>query len=525
MEAVFLNSSFKPLKIIDAFSSLIWTDRYCGYGDFELRLPMSDTAIIGINVGDYVSIRESERTMIVETIDISTSIEERYVTISGRSLESILTRRIIWEDSIITGKLEEGILRLLNTELMEAKNENRDVVQMFFVTSEDPEIEDLEVTAQFNAGDNLYDAIYNICASERLGFRILAQENGTMEFRLYKGIDRSYKQEKNAWVIFSPKFENIKSSEMNMDTTNLKTYVLARSDYTEQVKYISEMDGDGQNVKYDTRTEKRRIEVEVNGDLTGLERREIFYRSNQVPESVDIEKFGAPGDRVNKQAFCSYEPVYFRRDDYEADMKEFEERANALYVPAVKEHTESRLEWMKPGDPGYIPEIGGSVGQSHVVTYKVPGTTPEEYEKNNKAYNAYVQYHTPNKDDYMNYRWVLTDEEGYHNALDEARAAIEAEVAAARAQKVEITRGIMKTEAEAVLAENSNISRFEGDLDPHVQNLFGKDYYLGDLVQIVDEYGFQATTRVVAMMYSEEEGAGYMQSPTFESDDEAVFDI
>lgn len=525
MEAIFLDSLFRPSKIVDAFTSFIWIDRYCGAGNFELRLPMSSSALAGIKIGDYVSITQSKYHMIVEGINISITSEDAYATITGRSLETILNRRFIYSDAILSGNLQDGILRLLNTEIIDPNNEDRKIVQFYFIESDDPAVQELEIDYQVTVGDNLYDVIYAICNSKHLGFRLIPGDtDGTMGFLLYKGVDHSYRQDKNSLVVFSPNFENLKSSEMDMDVSSLRNYMLVRSDYTETVQVPVDVDIETGEVKYESVTVDRRIEAEVGADLSGLDRYEVFKRSNLRPDDIDRSSFGSPSDYVNKNDFCKYEATHFDSDAYYKEYQAFQDKANSLYQPAVKEHTETRLEWMKPGDEGYIPEIGGSVGQAHAVTVVVPGTTPEEFQKNNALYFNYVENNKPDKENYKTYEWVMYDAAGYAEALMQAAARIEAEIEAARAKKREKCQAIMQTEAEAEMANMLGVSTFEGDLDPRFQEFFGKDYYLGDEVQIINEYGYQAVTRITEIMYSEEEGVGYLQSPTFESDDKAEFE-
>ena len=52
MELLVLNTSFESVAIIDSFKSLIWTDRYKAYGDFELYLPI-DTSLLAFLQQDY----------------------------------------------------------------------------------------------------------------------------------------------------------------------------------------------------------------------------------------------------------------------------------------------------------------------------------------------------------------------------------------------------------------------------------------------------------------------------------------
>ena len=43
-----------------------------------------------------------------------------------------------------------------------------------------------------------------------------------------------------------------------------------------------------------------------------------------------------------------------------------------------------------------------------------------------------------------------------------------------------------------------------------------QDYYLGDIVSVANEYGFQANTRIIEMLESEDE-TGYKITPTFDT--------
>ena len=39
MDALILDKNWEVVAILDAFQSFIWTDRFLGYGDFEVYVP------------------------------------------------------------------------------------------------------------------------------------------------------------------------------------------------------------------------------------------------------------------------------------------------------------------------------------------------------------------------------------------------------------------------------------------------------------------------------------------------------
>ena len=97
MEIYVLNTNFESVAVVDEFESLIWTDRYDEAGDFELYMSMDKRLLEYLRKDYYLWNADSEHMMIIEGINIVSDVEEgNKLIVSGRSLESILDRRIIW---------------------------------------------------------------------------------------------------------------------------------------------------------------------------------------------------------------------------------------------------------------------------------------------------------------------------------------------------------------------------------------------------------------------------------------------
>lgn len=93
MELLILNTKLESDSIIDTYKSLIWTDRYSSYGDFEVYTSATINVLRQVKKGYYLWNRDSEHTMIIEDIEIQSNAEfGNDIAITGRSLESILTR-------------------------------------------------------------------------------------------------------------------------------------------------------------------------------------------------------------------------------------------------------------------------------------------------------------------------------------------------------------------------------------------------------------------------------------------------
>ena len=174
------------------------------------------------------------------------------VTITGRSLESLLSRRIVWTQTLLDGSVQDCIKKLLDENVISPKDVNRKIPNFVFETSVEKAVTEPKITAQFT-GDNLYDVISEICRLTGLGFKVTLNDKKQFVFKLYAGADRTYAQTENPYVVFSPKFENIANSN----------YLESKKEY----KNVALVAGEGEGA------ERKTTSV---GEGSGLERRELF---------------------------------------------------------------------------------------------------------------------------------------------------------------------------------------------------------------------------------------------------------
>ena len=90
------NDTFTRIAVIDYATSIIWVKRFNDVGEFELYIRAS-SELYDMFQGDIFITRDDTTTgMIVEKIRLTTDPENGdYLTISGRSVENIMSWRII----------------------------------------------------------------------------------------------------------------------------------------------------------------------------------------------------------------------------------------------------------------------------------------------------------------------------------------------------------------------------------------------------------------------------------------------
>lgn len=270
MEVFVLDSNFEILTCIDTYESLIWTERYFEAGDFELYMPLTTSSLPFLIRDNYAQIRGSDSIMVIESIDISTDVDKGvYAKVTGRSLESILDRRIVWKETEINDTLQNGIKRLINENVISPTDPDRVIPNFTFKDSTDSRITELTLEAYYY-GDNLYDSIVSACTESNIGFRVRLV-GGKLQFELYKGLDHTYDQTARPYVVFSPDFDNILTSEYYESNEALKNCALASNEVRETV--ITDDNGIDTVIPAWIRT----VEVKPEWYSGGMLRREAFY--------------------------------------------------------------------------------------------------------------------------------------------------------------------------------------------------------------------------------------------------------
>lgn len=285
MDLLVLDKDYVALCAIDTYVSTIWSVRYDECGDFELYMPVSIAPWEHLKKGNYIYRKESDRLMIVEDFEITTDSESgNRLTVTGRSLESILDRRIVWKYTKLTGDLQNGIKKLLDENVINPSDKTRKIPNFSFKASTDPYILSLQIDAAY-LGDNLYDVVQGLCRLNGIGFKILPKGEGGFEFELYSGVDRSYDQNDRQWVVFSTKYENLLSTNYFESDRDYKTAAL--------------VGGEGEGAERKTIAASGK-----NGFRSGLDRREMFVESYVAVERTYEED--EDGNEIETTDYTDY---------------------------------------------------------------------------------------------------------------------------------------------------------------------------------------------------------------------------
>ena len=248
MQPYILNTNFNIVRIVDDFESMIWTERYSQAGDFEIYTSAESETAAYVQEDYYIYLKESDNMMIVDMMEVETNADTgNHITITGKSLEYLLHRRVVWNLSVydkneIADTRPHAIIKyLVNSNIADHSSclSIRRIPNFEFEDPTDPRIlnlDHIDILSFF--GENLYDVVSSICEAYNLGFRIIYDwDRNKIVMSLYISEDRSYRQDTNPYIIFSPKYENLINSDYKHSKNNYINVIRIRGegDGTDQI--------------------------------------------------------------------------------------------------------------------------------------------------------------------------------------------------------------------------------------------------------------------------------------------------
>ncbi len=315
-------------NVLSRYSSLIWTERYNQYGEFELCLPVCDVLSELLVRGNLLRIAKSKKWMVIEDIAVDTDPETGPMfTITGRSLESLLDRRVnlLVSESKINSSYGPGSTSNVTSVINYFVSRNFTQTSGTFwchrlcpnfycipyanYSKEDSEYYDANLYALTLGDDyenyagsalnseNVYDIVEAMCQNYDVGFAVDIQ-NGTnsfyssrikytgdyFNFYLYYGKDRSLEQSDNSPVVLSGFFHTMQSSN----------YYESDRDYKNAIFVVTDEDA-----SFNSTNSTNYYSSNTSTSPSGLNIRET-YESYSTSDSVSTSKLRAEAKRTLK---------------------------------------------------------------------------------------------------------------------------------------------------------------------------------------------------------------------------------
>ena len=246
MDLHILDDNLKAVDVVDQYESLIWTERYSGYGDLQLVIKSTRGTRALLTAGKRAVIDRSYRVMTIETVDDKVTEDGVAVLeVSGRSIEAVLDERSthIAQEGGSTGITPWTLTETpgnIAREMFYVRCQNNTVMpedKIPFLASTNflplgsiPEFE--EEISVIVEPKTVYTFIKELCDMYNLGFRLVRDKTTfQLSFDVYTGNDHTSKQAIYPAVIFSPEVENLSDTSALTSNANFKNvaYVFAKN--------------------------------------------------------------------------------------------------------------------------------------------------------------------------------------------------------------------------------------------------------------------------------------------------------
>jgi hypothetical protein len=263
------NDTFEPIGGINHLTSLIWPDKFNGYATFELNAPVTPENKLLLKK-DNILWCGGDNAAKIEIISFDTNENgEKVFKVKGRTLEQILTTRIIWGTYNCTSKHSStAMYEIVNSQCVNPSDSLRKIP--FLECAEDEQLG--KVVSFQKTGGEVYDAIESIAKDADLGFDILFKpKEKKLIFKVVQGKDRTIFpliDDGANFVIFSTEFNDILSSSYYTNNQDVKT-----------LAYVA---GEGEG------SERNHI-VSGNAASTGFARKELYVDARDVQSEIKNE--------------------------------------------------------------------------------------------------------------------------------------------------------------------------------------------------------------------------------------------
>ena len=244
MDVFVLSDTFVRETVIDSYFSFIWTERVSTMGDFELVVPDTVEFRNVLAIGKRLGINESKRVMTCETHEAKTDDQGRAVlTVSGRSLESILMERVAWDNStagsdtvpkwIMTDTPQATAWWIFYRVCVVGSLSVSDKIPLYVTGTTYPadtiEAPTDPVSFELEIG-TVYERIKDICDQYKLGFRLYkGLDDSKIYFNIFAGNDRTTQQTVLDPVVFSPSLDNLAKIQELTSVENLRNVAFVYS--------------------------------------------------------------------------------------------------------------------------------------------------------------------------------------------------------------------------------------------------------------------------------------------------------
>lgn len=150
-----------PLMVIDDYISAVWNNKYFTAGDFEIICRTTNERILKVVRNNFINLNGTDEIAVIETVEFNKDEEQgATMKITGKFAQSLLSKRIVWNKTLLNGTVESELQRLINENALNPTDKDRKLDsdskrqvltgRVLNVPEEAIEVNDLEIISDTN---------------------------------------------------------------------------------------------------------------------------------------------------------------------------------------------------------------------------------------------------------------------------------------------------------------------------------------------------------------------------------------
>lgn len=118
-------NTLEKIGLIDDFTSFVWNNKYYESGDFEIIVPLNTHNLNLLKRNRFITRPELKEIAIIETVSAYSQNDTKEIKITGTMAQSLLSRRVIWDSTLVNGATIPQLRALINNNLINPKDKRR----------------------------------------------------------------------------------------------------------------------------------------------------------------------------------------------------------------------------------------------------------------------------------------------------------------------------------------------------------------------------------------------------------------
>ena len=118
-------NTLEKIGLLDDFKSFIWNNKYYESGDFEIIVPLNTHNLNLLKRNRFITRPGLKEIAIIEIVSAYSQNDTEEIKITGTMAQSLLSRRVIWDSTLVNGATIPQLRALINNNLINPQDKRR----------------------------------------------------------------------------------------------------------------------------------------------------------------------------------------------------------------------------------------------------------------------------------------------------------------------------------------------------------------------------------------------------------------